>query len=947
MIDIDKMTLREMNDYFHFQMKVNDIPYILHRHISEEKIRKRFGTNNERSIPVRDLVTYLEENKEDVDIERLMLINLDAYTFLKEIKDDPNNKARNSLGKYGFTEEGIEEGWKKAREVVAQICKDKDVEFAKQEHLNGIYSSKVLSSRELLRGHSSEEERKRERATKRGIKILSSAALLNALLETNRIDVNHEIFKVPDLGNTILETIVYNSCSRMRMHPQTIKDMIEKGEFDNFLTNHLRRLDGREIQKAFSGVEQYVDVEKMSLYTLSSIIEKIENADLIYYTSQKGKIDVLSYAPFVTANAQLVPYFEGYLKEYDSVISETDTEVTIGDKTYTTAEAKTAMKKYIHGRYMARFSMEEQIKVFLERGVEDTGVHKNQLQYIKRYIVEERGVRNLKELNQMLDIHLLGDKEVLKLYADRKLSLENIKDMRERLCLENQITPDFIVSQIDGLYNGKEENKQYAEGTIKRYVDLYKELYIQGKSEEEIIEEAKRLLSKLENSKKENKGRTTEGQQADLLKFGVISEKTYAKLMDRGDISTDNFMYQYEHGQIHIDTIRELKEEGMTFGNLDIEEYIINSYMKIREQEHPDLEELDKFIRLYKELTLKNMSEEERIDAANEFIIRIGERIENDVRQEHAKKTFGSDDRRKLYEAGVIPIDTIAFWADKGELTSLLNSEVLIPKDIRRLYQDRRIILQDIQEMIESKDIRLEQKIGLINMVFPSPEDAIIRNQLFEKITDLDITVDFRDDNTIHREMKQEKSKAQYDKHLFDTAVRYNAWIESDENVKMEILNDGHIAAHLPNVKGGIVCIEQFYRLKKAKQGKKSIEDAYGVKGYVLTKDAYEKNKDRFITPDNRVIRSELAKIVKALEPELEEKGIKGELYHFENYPEVVQELIGIPINLAKAKTEEQGEKTIRELKESQQYTSEEIEKMIKINKAWEQVRKSRGIYEK
>ena len=947
MIDIDKMTLSEMNDYFHFQMKVNDIPYILHRHISEEKIRKRFGTNNERSISVTDLITYLEENKEDVDKERLLLINLDAYTFLKGIKDDPKNEARKHFGKYGFTEEGIEEGWKKAKEAVAQICRDKEVVFVKQEHINGRYATKVLSSRELLEGHPSEEERKRERASKRGIKILSNAALLNALLETQRVSVDDEIFKVSGLGNAILETIVYNSCNTMRMRPQTVKGMIEKGELDNFLTNSLFKLDGREIQKAFSGVEQYVDMEKMCLYTLSSIIEKIENADLIYYTKEKGKIDVLSYAPFIIANAQLVPYFERYLKEYDSVISETNTEITIGDKTYTTVDAKEAMKKYIHGRYMARFSMEEQIKVFLERGIEVTGVHKSQLQYIKRYIVEERGVRNLKELNQMLDIHLLDDKEVLKLYADRKLSLENIKDMRERLCLENQITPEFIVSQINELYKGNEENKQYVEGTVKRYVDLYKELYIQGKSEEETIEEAKKLLSKVENSKKESNGRSKVEKQADLLTFGAISEKTYAKLMDRGDISADNFMYQYEQGQIHLDTIKELREEGIEFKNLDIEEYIINSYMKIREQEHPDLEKLDKFILLYKELKLKDMSEEERIDTANEFIIRIGERIENDVRQEHAKKTFGSDDRRKLYEAGVIPIDTIAFWADKGELTSLLNSEVLIPKDIRRLYQDRRIILQDIQEMIESKDIRLEQKIGLINMVFPSPEDAIIRNQLFEKITDLDITVDFKDDNTIHREMKQEKSKAQYDKHLFDTAVRYNAWIESDENVKMEILNDGHIAAHLPNVKGGIVCIEQFYRLKKAKQGKKSIEDAYGVKGYVLTKDAYEKNKDRFVTQDNRVIRSELAKIVKALEPELEEKGIKGELYHFENYPEVVQELIGIPINLAKAKTEEQREKTIRGLKESQKYTSVEIEKMIKTNKAWEQVRESRGIYEK
>ena len=72
------------------------------------------------------------------------------------------------------------------------------------------------------------------------------------------------------------------------------------------------------------------------------------------------------------------------------------------------------MKKYIHGRYMSLFSMEEQIAVFLERGIEPTGIHKSQLEYIKQYILEQRGVKSLKELNQMLDVHLLDDKGVLK-----------------------------------------------------------------------------------------------------------------------------------------------------------------------------------------------------------------------------------------------------------------------------------------------------------------------------------------------------------------------------------------------------------------------------------------------------------------------------------------------------------------------------------------------------
>ena len=944
MVDIHKMTIREIDEQFHLQMEFSDVSYILHKRITQEEITQRFGTIDNTAISMSDILEYLEENEKDVDKERLMVVNLNSYTQIKNFQ----SRVKNHMGAFGFEEKEIEEDWNKTRDCVAEFCKEKDIVFAEQESVGGRYSTKVLSGRELIGKPLSEEERKQEKVSKRVIKILSNEALLNALLQTKDLEDQEEIFKVPGLGNVILQTMVYNSFLKMQLPPSKIRKLIETEKLDLYLEAHLLQLDGTEIKKAFEGVEKYIDMEKMCLYALSDIIKQIENADIIYYTKKDGKIGVSIYEACIGTNAQLIPYLEGALGEYDSILSNTKTELTIGDKTYTTAKAKEDMKKYIHGRYLSSFSIEEQIRIFLESGIQKTGMHRNQLQYIQQYIVTERGVKNLKELNQMMDIQLLNERDVVKLYENRKLSLENIKEMRERLNLERQITPASIQNQIASLQNVKEEKRQYEEETVKRYVALYREIYVTGKTEEEILEEAKRLLQRPESTKKKNDAKTPIEEHADLLRFGAISEETYIKLMERGIISVEDFINQYQNDLIHIDTIQKLKEEGVEFKGIDVEKQIIDSYMEIREQENPDDKKLKKFIELYKLLQLSGLTEEEINEKANDLVINIGTRIESDIEAGKQIKAFGKEDRKNLYELEAIPIDTVALWADKGELIELLKSEFLVPKDLRKLYQQNSIILHDIQEIIQSQDVKLEQKIAIINIVFPSPKDAEIREALFGKITELDETVVPEKEST-HREVKQKHgdTKPKYRKHIFDTAVRYNSWIQSDENVKMEILNDGHIAVHLPNVKEGIVVVEQFYKLKTAKNGKKKMEDAWGVGGFVLPEEDYQANKDQFITKDYRVNRQQLGDIVKELAPKLEEKGISGNLYHFQNYPEVVQKLIGIPKGLAKAKTEQEREKAIKMLGDSKQYSSEEMKKIKKVSQAWLSVRESRRICEK
>ena len=67
---------------------------------------------------------------------------------------------------------------------------------------------------------------------------------------------------------------------------------------------------------------------------------------------------------------------------------------------------------------------------------------------------------------------------------------------------------------------------------------------------------------------------------------------------------------------------------------------------------------------------------------------------------------------------------------------------------------------------------------------------------------------------------------------------------------------------------------------------------------------------------------------------------------NFKNkYPKEMQILLGVPESLAKAMDEDKREKALKQLEDSEQYNAEEIEKMIKRNKAWEQVRNSRRLY--
>ena len=57
-----------------------------------------------------------------------------------------------------------------------------------------------------------------------------------------------------------------------------------------------------------------------------------------------------------------------------------------------------------------------------------------------------------------------------------------------------------------------------------------------------------------------------------------------------------------------------------------------------------------------------------------------------------------------------------------------------------------------------SRDMELEQKINLVNIVFSTPEDANIREELFENIKELETTVNGNSSNKRQKANEMDKN---------------------------------------------------------------------------------------------------------------------------------------------------------------------------------------------
>ena len=891
----------------------------------------------------RDIVAqFLMENEEDIDKAKVLLITLKKYLDGQDALNDRNHPLHNI---YMKEKKQIEEALARTEAMAEEILKDENIvisRLAKDPEKNQ-YLVQVITSKELVDKKNFSGDRRRERDSRKVIHALPNKALLIAVLMGNESMVDKDIYIVPKLGIDLLNATLENAeANGIITHELMEQDKNGKNKYStNYITDKIQPF----VKKSFEGIEKYIDIDKMCLTACIEIIQASESGQFIF-TDGAWEENNEAHEKDAYLGA------EEYLPDYYAAIKDKEVQVVFNGQTFTTEDVRKVMINYIDGRYMSRPFITSLIQLVMFGDKQISDITEKQLQRIRQALIESKENIIMDDLKIMIEKGLLDETSILQLYENRKLSLEAIHEVKQMLHLENKITPEFILKQLDKLMIIDEKDNQYDKETINRYLDLYKELYLDGKSEEEVEKAGRALIEEIKKDKQNSKEKTEEQKQEGLLRYKLLSERTYAVLASKEIVKPENLMHMYQKDVVHLETLQQLKQENISFDNLDIEQQIIDSYMKIREEKNPDDQELRKYITLYKILQLKGLPEKDRAEKADEFIVKLGDRIESDIQAGKQKREFGAKDRKQLYELGVIPIDTVVLWGEKEEIIELLKSKTLLPKDIRKLYQDRRIILHDFQEIMESPKIKIGQKLHLVNTVFSSHEVAKIRQDLMARIKGLKSTANSektkgKQKNADKKEENTNKSNNR-NRYIFDTAERYNAWIESDEDVIMSLFDDGHVAFQLPNVRDGIVVIEELWKTKTVEEDgikEKQLIDKYGANGYVFTIEEYEKYKDRFITTDNRIKRSQLTELMQEL-PSLEEEGILRELLHTKNkYTRDVQTLLGIPNFLAGARTEGQKEKALKTLDESTEYTPEEKARIRKIHTMWEQVRASRDQY--
>lgn len=945
---LEEVSIEEMERNCRLQILKEDLMSVIKPERKQEIYLKyeKFAKHERRkdqNVDERDMVVqFLIENEEDIDKGKVLLITLEKYIEGKEALDNRNHPLHNQ---YMKEKKAIEEALKRTEMMAEEILKGENISISRviRYPWQKEYFVQVIESRELVDKVSLPGERKRERESKKVINALPNKALLIAVLIGNEDVTDQEIYTVLKLGRDILNTTLENAEMQGLVSHDLMKDF--KSNQNKYSTNYITDKIEPVAKKSFRGIEKYIDMDKMCLTACIEIIKASEAGQFIFTDGEWEKD---------SENDKRNDYLgaEKYLADYYAVIKDKDVEVVFRGEKYTSEDVKRVMVNYIDGRYMSQPLVVNQIQLIMFGDKQISEVTKKQLQRIRQVLAEGNGNMIIEDLKRMIEVGILDETTILQLYENRKLSLQSIHEVKGMLHLEDKITPEFILQEFDKLMTVDEKDEQYEKETIKRFMDLYKELYLTGKSEEELEAAGKALIEALKEDKQEGEEKTEEQKQEGLLRYKLLSEKTYAVLASKGIVQAEDLMHMYQKDVVSLETLQQLKQQNVSFDNLDIEQQIIDSYMKIREEKNPDDQELKKYITLYKTLQLKGLSEKDRAERADEFIVKLGDRIETDIQKGKQKREFGAEDRRQLYELGVIPIDTVILWGEKEEIIHLLKSKTLLPKDIKKLYHDRRIILHDFQEIMEAPDIEVGQKLHLVNTVFSSHEVANIRQDLMARIKGLKNTASSektkgKQKNADKKEENTNKSNDR-NRYIFDTAERYNAWIESDEDVRMSLFDDGHVAFQLPNVRDGIVVIEQLWKTKTVEENgikEKQLIDKYGANGYVFTLEEYEAYKDRFITEDNRIKRSELINLVQEL-PNLEGKGVLRELLHTKNkYTKDVQILLGIPRNLAGARTDIQEEKALKTLEESKEYTVEEKERIRKIHTTWEQVRKSRDYY--
>lgn len=518
MSKVSEMSLKEILDITDLIMRPTDIVHFCH---DQDIIDEFMDRNRGKDLDFTEVKQFLLKYEDKIDKEKLVLIiamnyekNLKTLNNIIKNKEDsifktvrtPNKEMlkeeREELINYTIQKELQEKNLKNTKKLGKGL--NTCVALYLYDYENNRYDIKIIDSKEIIDGISSKKTQnlKKFKELDKELKRKNSEENvgIESLIQTMVLTDFYEIFPDIYVGDSARTMIIDNDIvKRKLMTKEELEKMKHKNydEYEEFVTNTKFLGDLCDLRKILEKHIDHVDVDKLIMICCYRYEEGLENNEIDEKDIEEVKKILQTSLRFVKENKKT---FEFQLQTKQS---EGYKEKTVK---YSTEDIRNCINRIRNNKYLGR----EEIKnirqkatlgeinlfniesddvdvIFSEKELASiANLNDENLKYVAmklqwnadkivEAIIKKEGCSS-DLLRNFVTQKMITSKDVLELYMNNGISLDQIKEIKK----------DIDLSEIVNSYEleSKEEEKEENKKEYKRYLKLYKEVLINDRPEE-------------------------------------------------------------------------------------------------------------------------------------------------------------------------------------------------------------------------------------------------------------------------------------------------------------------------------------------------------------------------------------------------------------------------------------------------------------------------------
>lgn len=543
---------------------------------------------------------FFMKNEANIDKEKLLLLIIQNYLInLNNIKNKMDNLKR-QVAMPGSEIKLIKELGMLKNQFESQSLKlHSAVKLAKgstkvlsaygYDEVKNEFYVEAVTYKELIEDEKSTKSKNKKRfeelenyiKKQNGENDLGIEYIIQAILLTDL----YEVFADDQLGNYVRTMILENSAVRNGVATaEELIDLKNKNQFNKYS----EIVDDVEFQDLLPYVKNalyqyvdYLDFDKLLLVSAYRFEDMLESKSL----NPKGN----------TALKTLMIVIKESIKDKSKTLacqlqSKTD-NYELKDVEYSYKDLKECLSRFVEGEYLTKkdictykeqvmnqefdlsningkyikiiFSNDE-LKDVAKLNANNLRVVIDELGWDKDKIIEELNNNNIATadlLNHLVTEQKLSSNDIVNMYFAGTISIEQINEMLSTIDLSNSVTP----SELNEIYKRSIQKDATPEDIekYKQYIDLYKNVKINEKNEEELNIQSNKLMETIIESSDDSsyKGLIKEYYKQGLLTLDSIldwdNEKIVDILYNEQLVSLDNIQKLVANGKIPLEYLND------------------------------------------------------------------------------------------------------------------------------------------------------------------------------------------------------------------------------------------------------------------------------------------------------------------------------------------------------------------------------------------------------